>query len=528
MKTSLLGFFALLGGLVVSAGGAERGHDIVIVNGLVYDGSGAAPKRADVAIADGRIVKIGALANERAARRIEAKGLAVAPGFIDLHAHIDPILQLPGCESAVRQGVTTSLGGPDGSAPWPFGEYLAQLDKTPLGMNVAYLAGQGSIRRVVLKLVDRAPTAAELETMKQMVAQAMREGAFGLSTGLKYVPGAFTKTDEIVALAKVAAQFGGFYTSHLREEGAGLIPAVEEAIAIGRGAGIPIVLTHHKVVGKPSWGASVQTLKLVDEARASGLDVMIDQYPYTASNTSIAVLIPSWALAGGRDDFRKRAANKVERAKLHAEIVHAIMTDRGAGDISRVQFAAVPWKKDLEGKTLRDWCVERGLEPTAENGADLVIEAESNGGCVCIFHAMHDDDVDRIMRHPQTMIASDGRLAKPGVDQPHPRAYGTFPRVLARYVREKKLLTLESAIYKMSGQPAQRMGLKDRGRIAEGMRADIVIFDPATVSDEATFNDPHRYPKGIPFVLVNGVAVMDGGKFTDARAGVVLRGPAAK
>jgi N-acyl-D-amino-acid deacylase len=511
----------------VSSFGADAKYDVLLLNGLVYDGAGAPPRRVDIAILQGRIVEIGALAHERAARRIDAKGMAVAPGFIDLHAHLEPLLQLPGCESAVRQGVTTALGGPDGGGPSPFGVYLTELEKMPLGMNVGFLVGQGAIRRRVMKLVDRDPTAEEMEVMKQHVAEAMREGAFGLSTGLKYLPGAFSKTEEIIALAQVAAQAHGIYTSHLREEGAGLIPAVEEAIAIGRRAGIPVVLTHHKVVGKPQWGASVRTLKLVDAARAAGLDVMFDQYPYTASNAVIAILIPSWAQAGGREEFRARMANPVQRAKAHAEIVHAILTDRGAGDVSRVQFAAVPWKRDLEGKTLSDWCLERGLAPTPENGADLVIEAESNGGARCIYHAMDDADLERIMRHPQTMIASDGRLEQPGVDHPHPRCYGTFPRVLARYVREKKLLTLESAIHKMSGMPAQRLGLSDRGRIAAGMRADIVVFDPATVTDEATFNDPHQYPSGIPFVFVNGVPVVEEGKFTAARAGQVLRRPAA-
>lgn len=522
------GVFALaLGALAHGLGGAEAaGYDVIVSGGLLYDGTGAAPVRRDLAWRDGKIAKIGTLAGETAKRRIDAQGLAVAPGFIDLHAHLDPLLQLPGCESAVRQGVTTGLGGPDGTSPLPLGDYLARLERTPLGMNVAFLAGHGSVRRSVLKLVDRAPTPAELEEMKGLVAQAMREGAFGLSTGLKYLPGAFAKTDEIVALAGVAARLGGFYTSHLREEGVELLPAVREAIEIGRQAKIPIVLTHHKVVGTPSWGASVSTLKLVDEARAAGIDVMIDQYPYTASNTSISVLIPSWAVASDSAGFRARMNHATERAKAKAEIVHAILTDRGAGDIRRVQFASVPWQRALEGRTLHDWCVERGLAPTPENGADLVIEAQLKGGCVCIFHAMDDADVERIMRHPQTMIASDGRLAQPGVDQPHPRCYGTFPRVLARYVREKKLLTLEVALHKMTGMPAQRLGLRDRGRLAEGMQADVVIFDPATVSDEATFTDPHRYPKGIPFVFVNGVAVVDGGAFTPARSGRVLRGPA--
>lgn len=502
-----------------------RVYDVLLIQGLVIDGTGAPPVRADVAIRNGKIARIGALATETATRRIDVRGAVIAPGFIDLHAHLEPLLRLPGCESAVRQGVTTALGGPDGNAPQPLGEHLAQVEKTTVGMNIAFLTGQGAIRSSVMKLVDRVPTAAELVEMERLVAVAMREGAFGLSTGLKYLPGTFSKTEEIIALARVAATSGGIYTSHLREEGVNLIPAVQEAIAIGKGAGIPIVLTHHKVVGKPSWGASERTLRLVDEARAAGIDVMMDQYPYTASNTGISILIPSWAMAGGAAAFKTRMADPTERAKARTEIIEAIMTDRGAGDVSRVQFASVPWKRDLEGRTLADWCVERGLPATPEKAADLVIEAQTNGGCVCIFHAMDDADVERIMRHPQTMVASDGRLAQPGVDQPHPRCYGTFPRVLARYVREKKVLSLETAVHKMTGMPARRLGFKDRGVVAEGAWADLVVFDPATVSDEATFKNPHQYPKGIPYVFVNGVAAVDEGRFVNARAGQVLRGP---
>jgi N-acyl-D-amino-acid deacylase len=513
----------LLLALLSTVRGAEPAYDVIIAGGLVYDGSGGAPVRADVGVRGDKISRVGNLTTAAATRRIDAAGLAVAPGFIDLHSHLDPIERLPGAESAVRQGVTTALGGPDGSSPLPLGEFLARLEKLPLGTNVAFLAGQGSIRSSVLKLVDRAPTPAELETMKTLVAQAMRDGAFGLSTGLKYLPGTFAKTDEIVALASVAARAGGIYTSHLREEGLQLLPAVTEAIAIGRQAKIPVVLTHHKVVGQPSWGASVKTLQLVDDARAAGLDVMIDQYPYTASYTSISVLIPAWALEGGAAAFKARVADSNQRAKIKTEIVEAILTDRGAGDIARVQFSRVDWNKKLEGRTLRDWAVERGLAPTPENGADLVLEAQVAGGCGCVFHAMSDEDVERIMRHPQTMIASDGRLSQPGEGVPHPRGYGTFPRVLGRYVREKKILTLETAIHKMTLMPARRLGLADRGRIAEGAQADVVIFEPAKVRDTATFEQPHQYPEGIPFVIVNGVVTVDGGKFTAARGGRVLR-----
>lgn len=511
--------------LVLTAGGvaAEPAYDLIIAGGSLYDGTGAPPRRADVGVRGDTIVRIGDLSGAVAARRIDARGLAVAPGFIDLHAHIDPIERMPDCESAVRQGVTTLLGGPDGSSPFPLGEFLARLEKIPLGANAAYLVGHGSIRSAVLKLVDRAPTAAELETMKSHVAQAMRDGAFGLSTGLKYLPGTFAKTDEIVALARIAAAHGGIYTSHLREEGVGLIPAVTEAIAIGREARIPVVLTHHKAIGKPAWGNSVKTLALLDAARAEGLDIMADAYPYTASHTSLSVLIPPWALEGGGAEYRKRADDPAQRARLKADIIEAILTDRGGGDLRNIQFSAVTWQRDLEGRTLHDWCVDRGLAPTPENGADLVIEGQRRGGASCIYHAMDEADVERILRHPQVMVASDGRLSRPGEAAPHPRCYGTFPRVLARYVREKKLFPLETAIAKMTSMPARRMGLADRGRLAEGLRADVVVFDPATVRDAATYTAPHQFPEGIPFVVVNGAVAVDAGKLTAARAGRVLR-----
>jgi dihydroorotase/N-acyl-D-amino-acid deacylase len=356
----------------------------------------------------------------------------------------------------------------------------------------------------------------------------MEEGAFGFSTGLKYLPGTFSEVDEVIALSKISSSYGGFYTSHLREEGLGLIDAVQEAILIGREANIPIVLTHHKVVGKPSWGASVKTLFLVDSANKSGLDIQIDQYPYTASYTGISILIPSWARAGDNKKFKERIADPILRDSIKKEIIYNIMTDRGAGDINRIQFGKVDWMKELEGKTLADWCVMRTLEPSPENGADLVIEAESKGGSGMIFHAMQDEDVDRIMKHPKTMIASDGRLSQPGDGHPHPRAYGTFPRVLGYYVRKKKLLTLEEAIHKMTGLPALRMGLKDRGSIAKNYYADIVIFNPATVKDKSTFEEPHQYPEGILYVIVNGMITVDNGIFTTNRAGNVLYGPAKK
>jgi N-acyl-D-amino-acid deacylase len=499
--------------------------DLVITGGTIVDGGGGPRYAADLGISGDRITRISrtSLRGARARRTVDATGRVVTPGFVDLHAHLENILALPSGGSLVRQGVTTALGGPDGRAPLPLASFLDSLDRTPLGFNVAFLAGHGSIRGAVVGYDDRAPTPDELARMRAMVAEAMDGGAWGLSTGLKYVPGTFATTDEIVALAAEAAARGGIYTSHLREEGLELIPGVTEAIDIGGRARIPVVLTHHKVVGKPSWGASRRTLAMVDSARARGIDVMIDQYPYTASYTGIDILIPAWALAGGDSALVRRAADPSLRDSIERGIVHGILTDRGAGDIARVQLARVPWARELEGKTLADWARSRDMQPTPETGALLVLDAMRQGGADAIFHAIDEGDVERIMRHPFTMIASDASPREPGGSFAHPRAYGTFPRVLGHYVRERKLFSLEEAVRKMTSLPARRLGLADRGRIAEGVFADIVIFDPATIADRGTFTSPHQYPTGISLVLVNGVPVVDGHTITAARPGRVLR-----
>jgi len=459
----------------------------------------------------------------RGARMIDADGRIVAPGFIDMHAHLEPLPELPGAESAVRQGVTMALGGPDGSSPLPLGPYMAAREKQGIGINVGYLIGHNTIKQRVMGVVSRAPTADELARMKALVAEGMAQGAFGISTGLRYLPGNFSTTDEVIALSRVAADSGGIYTSHLREEGLGLIEGVAEAITIGREAHIPIVLTHHKALGTKMWGQSVRTLAMVDSARRSGIDVMMDVYPYTATSTGLAVLIPTWAFDGGDTSFVRRVQDPVLRDSIKRGIVFNILNDRGGGDIARVQFSSVRWQPMLNGKTLADWARERGLEPTPENGAELVIEGELKGGGSMIYHVLDEADVQRIMRHPQAMIGSDGRLSRPGETSPHPRAYGTFPRVLGRYSRDLKLFPLETAVYKMTGQSAARLSLPDRGILRAGNFADVVVFDPATVADRSTFEQPHQYPAGIDYVFVNGVAAVDGGKFTDARSGRVLK-----
>ncbi|MBA3891064.1 MAG: D-aminoacylase [Gemmatimonadaceae bacterium] len=513
--------------LDTQAPAAPAPYDIVVVNGTVVDGTGAARYRADIGIRDGRIVRVSraSLAGEPARRTIDATGRVVAPGFIDMHAHIEPIFRLPGAESLLRQGVTLAVGGPDGGGPWPVGRWLDSVTSTGVGINVATLVGHNTIRRSVMGTANRAPTAAELARMQGMVAQAMGEGAFGLSSGLEYVPGVFARGDEVAALARAAADSSGVYTSHVRDEAGGLMASVRETIEVGRQARIPVVITHAKVVGRPNWGRSADMLAAVDAARADGIDAMLDVYPYTASSTGLGILIPSWALAGGDSAFARRVRDGATRDSIVRGIIHLVETERGGGDLEFVQFARVPWNRELEGRRLADWARSRGLVPSPQVGADLLIEAMLTGGAGAVYHVMSEDDVRRIMAHPHATIASDGGLTRPGDGTPHPRAYGTFPRVLARYVREQQVMTLEQAVMKMTSLPAARLRLGDRGRIAEGLAADLVIFDAATVADRATFADPHQYPDGIPFVLVNGVVAVDGGVPTPARAGQALRRP---
>lgn len=509
----------------VSSPGAEQAYDLLITGGTLIDGTGSPGRRADVAVSGDRIVAVSptALPRTSARRVIDATGRIVSPGFIDLHAHLEPLLQLPLAESALRQGVTTALGGPDGGSPLPLAPYLDSVRTATVGINVGYQVGHNDVRRTVLGMQARAPDAQELARMQRLVAEAMHDGAFGLSTGLLYLPGTYSTVDEVVALAQVAADSGGIYTSHLRKEGLGLLEGVGEALEIGRRARIPVVLTHHKAVGQAMWGKSVVTLAMVDSARRAGTDVMIDQYPYTATHTGIGVLVPSWAMAGGTREFAARLADPALRDSITRGIVENILTDRGGGDLARVQFSSVRWDRTLEGKTLKDWAVRRGLEPTPETGAALVIEAMQQGGANAIYHVLDEGDVRRIMTHPQTMIASDGRLSTPGEGHPHPRAYGTFPRVLGEYVRQQRLLPLHVAIHKMTGMPARRIGLATRGTVAVGQHADLVVFDAATVKDRATFTEPHQYAAGIETVIVNGQVAVDRGAPTGVRAGRVLR-----
>ena len=501
--------------------------DVLIAGAKVVDGSGNSWYYADVGIRGDTIAAVGLLGDAPSAIRIDGHGLVVAPGFIDIHSHgRNGIFNVPTAENYLREGVTTIIEGPDGSSPLPLAPFLDQMRQTPISINFATFVGQGTIRQQVIGLADRKATPEEIGKMKDLAAQAMRDGAFGLSTGLFYVPGNFTPTEEVIEIAKVVGRMGGIHISHMREEGAHTLDSVRETIRIGEEGGLPTQITHHKIMGRPNWGQSVQSLKLVEEARARGVDVTIDQYPYTASSSGIAALFPQWALEGGQKSTVERLSAPAERARIKAIIVDKLKFDRGAGDPKNVSLVSCSFDASLAGKNLSEVTRARGVEPTMENAADTAIDLQSKGGCSAIYHAIDEEDVVRIMRSPYTMIASDGDIPVFGQSSPHPRSYGTFARVLGVYVREKHVLTLEDAIRRMSGYPAERLKLWDRGLVRPGMKADIVVFDPDKVADRAQYEKPHQYSVGFRDVIVNGKLVLHNEKVTTERPGRVLYGPA--
>ena len=504
--------------------------DLVIRHGRIVDGTGSPWYLGDVAVRNDTIVRIAPRIEAPATRVIDATGRIVAPGFIDLHTHARRgIFDVPTAANYVRQGVTTLIEGPDGSSPLPIKPFLDRVAALRITPNFGLFVGQGTIRDQVIGPINRKATEAEIEKMRGLVRGGMEDGAFGLSSGLFYVPGTFTPTAEVVELAKVAGRMGGIYISHMRDETAGVIDSVRETIAIGEQGGLPTQVTHHKIIGKANWGRSVETLKAIDEARARGVDATLDQYPYTASATSIqAALMPAYALEGGRDAILKRLQTPAMRTELLKATARIIAEERGGGDPNNVQLSRCDWNHALDGKRLGDVTKGRGLEPTIDHAAETVFWIVEQGGCGGIFHAISEDDLQRILRHPATMIGSDGEVPVFGVASPHPRSYGTFARVLGRYVRELKVITLEDADRKMSSFPAQRIGLADRGVLREGMKADIAIFDAATIRDTATFDRPHQYAEGVSWVIVNGQIAVENGAMTVARSGRILLGPAAR
>jgi N-acyl-D-amino-acid deacylase len=505
----------------------QKTFDVVLTGGTVVDGLGNPRFHADIGIKAGRIVAISTvgLAAADANDTIDISGLVVSPGFIDNHAHIQTTIhEHPLAENFTRQGITTIIAAlHSGDQPWPLDEYASSLDVAP---NVGFFAGHTWTRQQVLGLENRAPDHDELQAMRDLVEETMRQGALGLSTGLLYVPANYAETEEVIELAKVASAYGGIYVTHMRNEATGLLDSVNETIRIAEEADIPAQINHHKAAGVGQWGWSEQSLALIDDARSRGVDIVHDLYPYTASSTRSAILFPQWVLAGGPEEFSKRITDPEQLPTIRDEMREIFMKDRTGGDLSRLQIRVLPSDESYNGKTIADMAADRGLPNDVETGIDLVIELQLKGGFSAIFHAMDEQDVIRIMQHPLAMIETDGDPVAYGDGYPHPRSYGAFPRVLARYVRELGVLTLEQAIRKMTSMPADQYNQKERGRIIEGAFADLVVFDADTIQDHATYTDPHRYPTGIEHVMINGEFVIKSGALTGERPGTWIKGPA--
>ena len=481
--------------------------DIVLKNGTIVDGSGANRFISDVAVKDGKIVLIkNDIAQSRAKKVLNVEGLIVSPGFWDNHAHLDNLEKYPYAENFIRQGITTiiaSLHSQD--QPFPMDDYIKQTKMTP---NVGLFSGHTWIRKRVMGLEDRSPTKKELEWMKALVDSSMQQGALGLATGLEYIPAVFAKSEEIVELAKIASKYDGFYATHLRDEGVDVIKSFKESIDVARLANIPVQINHHKITGASHWGLSNKTLALLDSASFEGLLVAHDVYPYTAFSTYSDILFPGWALAGGSIAYKKRIEQADIRNKLESEMRIKFLQQTGYGPKS-IQFRNIDSYPNFKGKTLEDFLLENGRSANLNEAVNAVIELQAKGGFIGIFEGMDESDVVKIIKHKTSMFNTDGDLVKPGEGFPHPRSYGAFPRVLAKYVRDEKIITLEEAINKMTYKSASWMRQNDRGLIKEGAIADITVFSMDKIQDIASYDDPHHYSEGVVHVIINGIPVLE-------------------
>jgi len=507
--------------LSVTTAASHAQYDVIFRGARFMDGAGNPWRYANVALLGDRIAAVGDLVGAHAERVIDASGLYVAPGFIDVHTHLGPGLateDLSPAHPQLAQGITTVFVNPDGDGPTDLVAQRAQLLEHGLGVNVAQFIAFGSIRSAVIGEDDRAPTSDELDRMRALAREGMQAGAFGLSSGLYYAPGSFAETEEVIEIAKVAAEYGGVYQSHIRDEAdynIGVVAAVDEVIRIAREAELPGIVTHIKALGPRVWGYSHALVQRISRARDEGVEVFADQYPYAASGTSITgALVPRWALDGGNSALLARLDSAQTRARIREDMI--VNLDRRGG-AARLQFQRHATDHTIEGRTLQDVADERGLHP-----ADLAMELLRTGGAGIVSFNMHEDDIATLMRQPWTMTCSDGDITQMGQGVPHPRWYGTFPRKIRNYVIEDGVIDLPTAIRSMTSLSAGVMGLPDRGRLVPGAVADIVVFDLERVRDKATYADPHQLSEGMIYVLVNGEFAVDNGEFTEVMSGRVL------
>lgn len=497
--------------------------DVLIKNGKIIDGTGNSWFIGDVAVRGGKIVKIGRLGSWLAGKIIDASGLIVAPGFIDVHTHIEgDEKKNPLASNFIYDGVTSVVTGNCGISEVNLGGYLRMIDSLRPAINVAALIGHNDVRKAALGSANRDPNEAEMQHMESIVEQAMKDGAVGMSTGLIYIPGTYSKTPEVVRLAKVTAQYNGVYASHMRSEGDSVVKAIEEALTIGREARIPVEISHFKLSGQQNWGRSRETVPMIIKAREEGLDVTIDQYPYTASSTSLSTLLPDWVLADGQDSIKARLA-KPEIRKQVIDVMLKNLKKRGLPHFSYPVVASFKPDTSYNGKSIEEVNLMKGKKHKVKEEAETILQMMELGGAGMIFHGMSDEDVKNIMRYPFNMFASDASIRVFGSGNPHPRGYGTNARVLGKYVREEKVISLEEAIRRMTSLPAQKFNLHNRGLLREGFAADLVIFNEKTVNDLSTYDQPHQYSTGFKYVLVNGVVSVENGVQNNSRNGIALR-----
>lgn len=518
------GVLAAVFASVVSGGSAavqKPSYDAIIVGGTLLDGTGAAARRGDLAIQDGSIARIGSMDGSDAREVIDAAGLIVAPGFIDVHTHADNLAEHPFAENYLRMGVTTIVAGNCGASALDVAAALARVRQTGASLNFATLIGHNTVRRAVMGTAARPPTPTELSRMKSLVWKGMADGAIGFSTGLQYVPGTYAEADEIVELARVSATAGGLYASHMRNEGTALEQAVQEAIRVGETAGSRVQISHLKVDSPSRWGASASALQLIEAARARGVDVRADQYAYTAASSGLAIRFPPWALEGGPARIADRLNHPATWARIKSEM-RELLAQRGLDDLAFATVASYPADPSLNGLTMK----QVAAKVLGSDAPDGQLEAARlmllNGGASMVYHFMSDDDVVRIMRHPQVAVASDSEVLSPGDGVPHPRGYGNNSRVLGEYVRRRGVISLDEAVRKMTSLPAAHFRFADRGVLHEGAAADVVLFNPGEIADRATFENPHQFAAGVAWVLVNGVVVVRNGEHTRERPGQVL------